>query len=187
MDPRIARTRTSLQQALLDLARERPLEEITIADLVEHAGVNRSSFYQHYSDKETLLADALDAATEEVGATLELPPGEVPTEPPAALRHYLVHVDANAALYRGVLGTRGSAIVAERMRSKIEDIVRAAMSSSADLHAYEGLPLDVLAAGITGMALGVLRAWLERDPRPSVDEAVDWLWRALLGPTGQPT
>ena len=61
MDPRIARTRQSLQAALFELARERGLDEITVADIAERAGVNRSSFYQHYSDKDTLLADAIDA------------------------------------------------------------------------------------------------------------------------------
>ncbi|MEZ5190283.1 MAG: helix-turn-helix domain-containing protein [Schumannella sp.] len=64
MDPRIARTRRSLQEALLELARERELDDISVGDVAERAGVNRSSFYQHYADKETLLADALDSAAE---------------------------------------------------------------------------------------------------------------------------
>src|SRR5665811_757073 len=49
-DPRIARTRRMLQTALLDLTREQPLDEITVADIADRAEVNRSSFYQHYSD-----------------------------------------------------------------------------------------------------------------------------------------
>ena len=47
MDPRIARTRGSLQEALLELARERELDDISVGDVAERAGVNRSSFYQH--------------------------------------------------------------------------------------------------------------------------------------------
>ena len=70
LDPRIARTRRVLQAALLDLAREQPLDEITVAEIADRAEVNRSSFYQHYSDKETLLADALDAQAADVGADL---------------------------------------------------------------------------------------------------------------------
>ena len=60
MDARVVRTRRSLQESLFALARERPLEELTVADIVQRAGVNRSSFYQHYADKDTLLADAID-------------------------------------------------------------------------------------------------------------------------------
>ena len=41
-----------------------------------------------------------------------------------------------------------------------------------------------VAAGITGSAMGVVRAWLEREPRPSVETAAGWLWKVLLGPRG---
>jgi hypothetical protein len=32
--------------------------------------------------------------------------------------------------------------------------------------------------------MGVVRAWLERDPRPPVETAAAWLWQVLLGPGG---
>jgi len=32
--------------------------------------------------------------------------------------------------------------------------------------------------------LGVLSAWIARDPRPSPETAGEWVWRILLGPTG---
>ncbi|UOE43486.1 TetR/AcrR family transcriptional regulator [Agromyces larvae] len=180
MDPRIARTRRSLQRALLDLARERPLDEITIADIAERAAVNRSSFYQHYPDKDTLLADALDTAVEEAGATLPEGVGRLDA-PPDALVAYLRHYDENADLYRRVLGPQGSAVVRARLQGRIQQIaLESIRSSGADV--FETLPLDVVAAGVTGSVLGVIEAWLERDPRPPVEVAVDWVWRMLLGP-----
>jgi AcrR family transcriptional regulator len=182
VDPRIARTRGSLQQALLELARERPLETITVADIAERAGVNRSSFYQHYSDKETLLADALDVAAEEAAGRLPAFEG-IPEGPPAALVAYLAYVDANAELYRRALGEQGSAVVTARMRDSIETVVRDAVTASG-IPGLDGLPVDVVAAGITGSALGVVRAWLARDPRPSVATAAEWVWKMLLGPAG---
>ncbi|HEY8591027.1 MAG TPA: TetR/AcrR family transcriptional regulator [Naasia sp.] len=180
MDPRIARTRSSLQQALLELARERPLEAITVGDIAERAGVNRSSFYQHYSDKETLLVDALDSAAEEAAESL-VPMVEIPAGPPEALVIYLNHVDANADLYRLALGDSGSAAVIARVRERIEAVVGDALAASS-LPVQPELPLDILAAGIAGSALGVVRAWLARDPRPPVDTAADWMWRVIIGP-----
>lgn len=182
MDVRVERTRRALQDALFALARERPLEEVTVADIVSAAGVNRSSFYQHYSDKETLLADALDAAAERAGAAL--PDRPVPLHgPPQALFDYLAHFDANAEIYRRVLGPHGSAVVMARLRSSLEAIVREAVTRSGT-RAFEGLPLDVVGAGIAGSALGVIEAWLSRDPRPSVETAAEWIWRVLVGPGG---
>jgi AcrR family transcriptional regulator len=181
VDPRIARTRRSLQEALFDLARERELDEITVADIAERAGVNRSTFYQHYSDKDTLLADAIDAVVELAGT--EIPTlDEVTLDPPPILVDYLRHVEENAAVYTRVFGEHGSPVAVARLRERIQTIVIDAVATS---HAdtFTDVPPDVLAAGLSGSVLGVLEAWLTRDPRPPVETAVGWLWKVLLGPT----
>ena len=122
LDPRIARTRRVLQAALLDLAREQPLDEIPVAEIADRAEVNRSSFYQHYSDKETLLADALDAQAADVGAdlsSLDAAAEAGDTAPPELVVLYTRHVHAHAALYRLALGEHGSSIAVARLRNRI--------------------------------------------------------------------
>ena len=137
------------------LAGERPLEDITIGDIVAAADVNRSSFYQHYSDKETLLADALDSAAEEAGAmlTVDEEPGEAP---PQALVTYLEYLERNAELYRRVLGEYGSPVASARLRARIELIVIEGLTRFGGA-GFAGLPVDIVAAGITGSALGVVQ------------------------------
>lgn len=181
MDPRSLRTQRALQQAALDLATERALDEITIGDIAERAGVNRSSFYQHYSDKETLLADALDAIVEQAGASIEveLAPG---VAPPKGLVGYLDHVDAHAALYRWALGSHGSPVVTARLWARVEALVRHHLELAGNDSLFEGIPEDVVAAGIAGSALGVLRVWLEAEPRADVATAAQWIWQMLLRP-----
>lgn len=180
MDPRIARTRRSLQEALFELARERDLDEIAVADIAERAGVNRSSFYQHYADKDTLLADALDAVVEEAGA--ELPELiEITAEPPGILIEYLRHVEQNAAVYARVFGDHGSPIAVARLGSRIRAIVIDAVATT-HADAFGDVPPDVLAAGLSGSVLAVLESWLTRDPRPPVETAAAWMWTVLLGP-----
>ena len=180
MDVRVERTRRALQEALFELARERPLDEVPVAEIAARAGVNRSTFYQHYSDKETLLADALDATAEAAGAAL--PEFIEPlSDPPQALVAFLQHFEENADLYRRVLGSPGSAVVAARLRRWIETIVGVGVVKSGT-RAFDGLPLDVVSAGIAGSVLGVIEAWLARDPSPPAATAADWVWRVLRGP-----
>jgi AcrR family transcriptional regulator len=181
MDPRASRTRASLQSALLALAREHALDRISVADIVERAGVNRSSFYQHYADKEVLLAEALESEVAGVSDTIRTSPPTDGTTIPRELYLYLAHIADNAAVYRRVLGDHGSPLVAARLRGQIEHIVRDAVPA-ANPDAFPGLPLDIVAAGIAGSAFGVLTAWLARDPLPDVDTAAEWLWRVLIGP-----
>ena len=48
-------TKYALEQSLKKLLRERPLDKITIKDLVEDCGVNRQTFYYHFKDIYDLL------------------------------------------------------------------------------------------------------------------------------------
>jgi len=181
MDPRIARTQASLQQALLELARERPFGEITVGEIAERAAVNRSSFYQHYADKETLLADALDAIVEEVGMSVSTTAEDL-LHPDPAFIDFLDHVAEHADVYRWALGGHGSAVVAERLRQRIEGLVRHHIDAAGKAGRLQDIPVDLVAAGIAGSGIGALRAWLERDPLPPVAIAGSWIWRLLLGP-----
>ena len=55
-DRRIARTEQALRSALIDLTEERGLDGFTVGDLCERADVNRGTFYNHYADKDDLVA-----------------------------------------------------------------------------------------------------------------------------------
>jgi AcrR family transcriptional regulator len=55
VDPRIRRTRQMLQQAMRDLLKEKDFLDINVLDIAEHAGLNRATFYKHFTDKYDLL------------------------------------------------------------------------------------------------------------------------------------
>jgi AcrR family transcriptional regulator len=60
-DRRIVRTRDTLGDALVALMNEKNFDEITVQDLLDRAGVGRSTFYVHYRDKQDLfLSDVED-------------------------------------------------------------------------------------------------------------------------------
>src|SRR6201995_5287968 len=54
-DPRIRRTRKLLQGALGKLMLEKSFDEISVQDITDRATVNRATFYDHYTDKFSLL------------------------------------------------------------------------------------------------------------------------------------
>ncbi|WP_162457745.1 TetR/AcrR family transcriptional regulator [Actinotalea caeni] len=178
MDPRIARTRRSLREALFALARERPLDEISVSDIAERAGVNRSTYYQHYSDKNTLLADALDAVIDEAIGADEAAITEA--EGARILLEYLRHVEANADLYRMLLGENGSAAIQVRMSRRLQSIIVAAVERGGP-HDLVGVPTELAAAAISGAALATIRAWLDISPLPTADVAAGWVWIVIKG------
>jgi AcrR family transcriptional regulator len=54
-DPRIRRTRQLLQGALQTLMQTKGFDDISVLDITEAATVNRATFYDHYTDKYSLL------------------------------------------------------------------------------------------------------------------------------------
>ena len=55
IDPRIKRTRALLGQAFSEVLAEKGFQSISVQDITEKAGVNRTTFYLHFSDKYALL------------------------------------------------------------------------------------------------------------------------------------
>ena len=55
VDPRVKRTNQLLQQALLELSREKRFASITVQDIAQRAMVNRATFYAHFEDKYELV------------------------------------------------------------------------------------------------------------------------------------
>src|SRR5215475_3705502 len=58
-DRRVQRTKTSLRNALMGLAREKPYPAIAVKEILDRANVGRSTFYTHYRDKNDLLESGI--------------------------------------------------------------------------------------------------------------------------------
>ena len=185
MDPRIARTRASMQTALLDLCREREYADLSVSDITEASGINRSTFYQHYADKEALLADALDGFVESAAAQIEAEKLNAPdADPRAMIQKFLEHVRENAALYRTVLGPTGSLVIVANLRERVIALALSGLSQAP--RQTDSPPLNIVAAGIAGSFISVVREWLSMKPLPSADRVTEWAWRALTGTVPRP-
>lgn len=53
-------TRQAIIASFLHLLNERPMEKITVKDIVEECGINRNTFYYHYSDIYALVEDIFE-------------------------------------------------------------------------------------------------------------------------------
>ena len=59
IDPRVKRTRLLLEQAFMELTEEKGFQAVTVQDITEKAGVNRATFYAHFTDKYDLLDQSI--------------------------------------------------------------------------------------------------------------------------------
>ncbi len=90
MAPSAKRT---IAAALLDLVEQKPLEKISVSDIVKHAGVGRQTFYNHFKDKNDLI----------FWIFLRTLSGEKALMAHAGLRVYLTKLYSEAQKYRRFL------------------------------------------------------------------------------------
>src|SRR5438093_242162 len=72
LDARARRSRDALGSALIALMQEKPFDAITVQDVLDRAGVSRSTFYQHFSDKDDLFSSDADEFLEMMSTALSL-------------------------------------------------------------------------------------------------------------------
>jgi len=65
-DRRIRRTKQDFKNTFIFLMREKPYENVTVTDIVEHADYNRTTFYRHYQDKEQLTEELVEDTINEL-------------------------------------------------------------------------------------------------------------------------
>lgn len=59
-------TRKAIKETFIKLIDERPLNEVTVKDIVEECGINRNSFYYHFKDLPSLIEEIVKEETDNV-------------------------------------------------------------------------------------------------------------------------
>ena len=72
-DPRVRRTRDRLGDALVEILLEQTLDEISVQEILDRAGVSRSTFYSHFRDTNDLFLRDVDDFFEAMATALSRP------------------------------------------------------------------------------------------------------------------
>lgn len=174
-DRRVLRTRSALRTALMALMVERGWDAIDVQLLCDRADIGRSTFYQHFSNKEELLKqnfaglrDALlaQAARSENGSPLAFVPP------------LLEHVHEFQAVFRALIGRRSGHYVQDRFRELLVELVKS--SGGRRSRAWQA---DAQAHYLAGALFELLVWWLgsNRPHPPGEIEEMFGRWsRAVL-------
>jgi AcrR family transcriptional regulator len=179
-DRRLRRTRQLLTGALIDLLIERRYDTITVQQIVDRAGVGRSTFYSHYRDKDDLLLRGFEPALEAFSALITVDDaGELQIMP--ALE-FFTHAQENYHLFKAL--TRGGAI--DLLFEKGQDYWSTRFEAQLKHTLPDGrepvVPLPVLSNYVAGTFLTLLKWWLRND-MPYSPQRMDQMFRQLITPS----
>ena len=159
IDRRQQRTRDAIREAFVTLATSRRYDEFTVAELIDLAGIGKSTFYEHYKGKDDLLRTMMD------GMLTELAAAAAGTIERAKLRGLVAHFWDNRRLGKAVFGPQMGPTIRRRLAELIEralddqtPISRGAKRASASY--------------IAGGQVGLLHAWLSGEFSANLDDVV---------------
>lgn len=212
-DRRVRRTRDRLGQALRKLMQERPLEKISVQDVIERAGVSRSAFYAHYDDKVDLLLSDMDEFLQRMAMLLVVRNED--SDRIAPVSEFFGHV-GEAAEIRGALARserlqdffdlavenfgRGIESRLEQITERQSQPWQSPLPDGGDAkggHHYQHnskragkngrSELEIVAHALAGAFIGLLNSWIRTGQKQSA-ESMDTLfhqlaWAGLTGRT----
>jgi AcrR family transcriptional regulator len=183
-DRRVGRSREALHRAMIALVLEKGFEAVTIKDIVERANVGRSTFYAHFAGKEDLLTSEmaeLRVLLDRHQAAALARDGGIDRRCLGFSLALFEHARSYRDIYRVLVGERGSAIVMNRLRGLLADLVRDDLAALAPPEAGDPIPRSALVQFVVGGLIAMLIWWTERDATLA-PEAVDAMFRCLTVP-----
>lgn len=158
-----ARQRSSTEIAIVEafrtLAVERRYGSIRVTDIIDCAGVGKSTFYDHFRGKDDVLLTALRPIL------LALATAASGRAARSYIRPVIEHLWERRSFVRPILDSTAASILQRRLADAI------AMHGGRQLD--EGLPL--FAVGIAAAQLAMLRCWVAGHVAVTVDTMVDEL------------
>jgi AcrR family transcriptional regulator len=175
-DRRVLRTRDRLGDALLEIMRDNSFDTITVQQVLDRAGVSRSTFYTHYNDKNDLFLSDADEFLE--GMATALSRTQDSSNRVAAVRELFSHVAEERKLYAALTASgrvhEFMDLAQGHFARGIEE--RLANIPGVRLTAAERRPV---AQGLAGTLLSLLSWWINRS-MPMSPTKMDDLYHRMV-------
>jgi AcrR family transcriptional regulator len=165
LNRRSDQTRTELMSAFSGLVFAKGFENVSVKDVIASAGMARSTFYEHFSNKEDVLRACMTRFFQIVADCV------VADEMPADLLKVLDHLWANRRLTDAVFSGHARMILARNQADLVEQRLRA-------MSPLLRLPHRLAAIQIADAQLGLVESWMRGRAPCSIENLADGLFRS---------
>jgi AcrR family transcriptional regulator len=178
-DRRVRKTKTSLHDALIGLARERPYPSIAVKEILGRANVGRSTFYAHFRDKDDLLESGIRDILQSIYGH---PRSGSPVEQTVAFSlPLLVHINEHRRATGATMRRSSRLAMHAHLQRVLTNLTTEELSNVRRRQPASQLPTDLLAKHVAATFVLVLNWWVDNDVRLTPAE-VDARFRDLVLP-----
>lgn len=174
-------TAIKMDKALIKLLDKKPFDYITVKEICQEAGVNRSTFYLHYENTVELLEEAIEYTNDEflsyfkdadesfISNMNSKSDDELLLITPSYLKPYLKYIKENKALHSS--GVLKSAYM--NPNEKFEKMAKHIFYPIMERLKVEENKRDYILAYYTHGVIAIVEQWLKNDCKESIDEICD--------------
>lgn len=184
-DLRVIKTKRALHEALVELLRNRSLEQVTISELCRVANVNRGTFYLHYARVEDVFEEYFQEITADLAKSYEEPYRHVKLLNPRELEPSTIrifhHVQTYVDFYRIVFSKN----VPLAYYYMLFDEVRKLLLRDTAAHKQEEIDHELFCSYQANAIVGMIIHWAEHDFAATPDEMNEQLAHILRLDSGR--
>jgi AcrR family transcriptional regulator len=176
-DQRVRRTRDRLGDALVELLLKKPFDDITVQDVLNRAGVSRSTFYTHYRDKNDLFLSDAEEFFERMATALSRFGDK--SERVAPVRELFAHIGESRPFYNALVE---SGRIHDVMQLGQQHFARGIEQRLNEIPRAGAIPSDrrsAIAHGFAGTLFSLLSWWVQHRMTLSSQE-MDNLFHQLV-------
>jgi len=176
-DVRVQRTRAQLGNAFLTLIVEKPINQVTVQDVLDRSGVGRSTFYLHYRDKDDLLISQLEMFLEIMSTSLSVKREKSQRVVPVA--ELFEHIGNQNKLYRVLSDSGHLKDFFDLAQGYFARGIERRLAESGRIPKLPARELSARASALAGSMLSRLRWGLDRGEKESPEE-MDSMFHQLV-------
>ena len=177
IDARVKRTRDQLGYALIQLIVEKPINDVTVQDVLDRASVGRSTFYLHYRDKDDLLVSQLEMFLETMSNVLSERKERSNRVAPVA--EMFAHIGNQNKHYRVLSDSGHLKDFFELAEGHFARGIERRLRESGRLAKIPQRELAARASALSGSLLSLLRWWLDRGEKET-PETMDEMFHRMV-------
>lgn len=178
VDRRVIRTRDRLGDALVALLVEKPFDDITVQEVLDRAQVSRSTFYEHYRDKNDLFLSDVDDFFEGMAGLIERQNDQ--SERVAPVAEFFAHVSEVQDFYSSLIESGRVHDVTELGTAHFARAIERRLQGQARATSLDKETRAALAHAFAGALFSLLSWWRQHGMAQSPRE-MDALFHGLVG------
>lgn len=170
------RSKKLINSALADLLQVKPLDKITVTDIVNQAGINRGTFYAHYADIPDVINHLIESTFSMIREVISQNPKHLSQLPGALLGQIQVILENDKEFYQKVMVSSAASVLQEQLVAVVVDyLLQHEAVYSFGSHEQYVLTIRFCAGGLSNL----YRQWFEGKLDISLSELTAYAQKML--------